>query len=46
MVANLKKSRQNSVRRLKYLLGHIAYKTVIRTFTIKTRMWKMEGQKR
>ena len=46
LMANLMKSRQKSGRRLKYLLEHIAYKKVIRKFTIKTRMWKMEAQKR
>ena len=46
LMANLMKSRQNSGRRLKYLLEHTAYKKVIRKFTIKNRMWKMASQKR
>lgn len=35
LMANLTKSRQNSGRRLKYLLEHTAYKKVIRKFTRK-----------
>lgn len=41
---NEKQTKQQR-KKPKYLLEHTAYKKVIRKFTIKKRMWKMEGQK-